>query len=611
MLSIGSLLFIIVLMIVYFLKIKRYSSSKNGFFPFMLIVTALMLLLENINFIGLYKKDTVEEIIKYSVQIETILKYIWFISIDFYFLTFGAVYDTSTVKGIFKNNKKILLLNLFTLISIVIYIILPIKFNVMDNSYYQEGLGFIWYVIYLLMILFISIIIVGKNKNKLVSQKITIILVIIFILSNSAFLQLVFPHIYIVTTGFTVVLYILYFAFENPDLFLIKELETTKKEIERSNSAKTDFLSNTTHDVRAPMNAIMGFTVDLLDNDDFNIEEAKKDVKNINDAANNLLGIVNNILDISKIESGNQTINEVDYNINTLVDDIKKMIEPRLQEEVKFIAEISGDVPQTLKGDRDKIYQILLNIISNAIKNTEIGRIKLKIKDVKMEEKVLLDISISDTGIGIKEEDYDKVFEKFSKIDGDLSDVEGTGLGLVISKKLINLLGGSITFKSHYLAGTTFYIKLEQKISTKVIEEEHNKLENTNSYLDCSSHKVLIVDDNKLNIKVAEKLLKPYNFTIKSVNNGEDCIKEVKKDEFYDMIFLDHMMPQMDGIEVLHILKGLDGYKLPPIVALTANAIAGMKEMYLNEGFDEYLSKPINTKELDKLINKYFSKEEK
>ena len=184
MLSIGSLLFIIVLMIVYFLKIKRYSSSKNGFFPFMLIVTALMLLLENINFIGLYKKDTVEEIIKYSVQIETILKYIWFISIDFYFLTFGAVYDTSTVKGIFKNNKKILLLNLFTLISIVIYIILPIKFNVMDNSYYQEGLGFIWYVIYLLMILFISIIIVGKNKNKLVSQKITIILVIIFILKT-------------------------------------------------------------------------------------------------------------------------------------------------------------------------------------------------------------------------------------------------------------------------------------------------------------------------------------------------------------------------------------------------------------------------------------------
>lgn len=611
MLSIGSLLFIIVLMVVYFLKIKRYSSSKNGFYPFMLIVTAVMILIENINFIGLYKKDVVEDLFKYSVQIETILKFVWFISIDFYFLTLGALYDTSTVKGILKNNKKILLLDLFALVSIVLYIILPIKFNIIDSSYYQEGLSFIWYVIYLLSVSFISIVIIAKNKNGLAVEKITITLIIIFILSNSAFLQLIFPHVYIVTTGFTVVLYILYFAFENPDLFLIKELETTKKEIERSNSAKTDFLSNTTHDVRAPMNAIMGFTVDLLDNEDFDIEEAKKDVKNINDAANNLLSIVNNILDISKIESGNQTINEVDYNIDSLIDDIKKMIEPRLHEEVKFITEISDDVPKTLFGDREKIYQVLLNIISNAIKFTEIGRIKLKINGVKTEDKYTLDISISDTGIGIKEEDYDKVFEKFSRIDEDVSDIEGTGLGLVISKKLINLLGGSIHFKSHYLAGTTFYIKLEQKISTKVIEEVQVKEENTTGYLDCSKYKVLIVDDNKLNIKVAEKLLKPYNFTIKSVNNGEDCIKEVKKDEFYDMIFLDHMMPQMDGIEVLHILKGLDGYKLPPIVALTANAIAGMKEMYLSEGFDEYLSKPINTKELDKLINKYFDKEEK
>ena len=223
-----------------------------------------------------------------------------------------------------------------------------------------------------------------------------------------------------------------------------------------------------------------------------------------------------------------------------------------------------------------------------------------------------LSIKVSDTGYGIKKEDFDKLFEKFSRLENATSnEIEGTGLGLVITKKYVDLMNGKIWFESEYEVGTTFYVELKQKIISETgIGEirEPIKEEKKIDKIDCSSYNVLIVDDNKLNIKVASRLLGTYKFNIDTSTTGKDCIYKVKEGKKYDMIFLDHMMPEMDGIETLHILRKLDGYSLPPIVALTANAITGMKEMYLKEGFDEYLSKPINITELDKLINKYFDK---
>ena len=367
------------------------------------------------------------------------------------------------------------------------------------------------------------------------------------------------------------------------------------------------------HEIRTPMNAIMGFSETILNDKKVNVENAKKDIEHIYIASSNLLEIMNNILDISRIETGEEKLDNKDYSIGNIVLELKSIIDARLNNpKVKFITNVDENIPSKLFGDKTKVFQILLNILSNSVKYTEVGKIELYVTADVKGNNANLHFKVSDTGFGIKEEDYDKIFEKFSRLDNATrNEIEGTGLGLVITKKLVNLLDGKIWFESQYGAGTTFYVDITQQIvdSSKLGNILTEKgITSERNYLDCSKYKVLIVDDNKLNLKVAEKILTPYKFSITTLNGGRECVDNIKEGNKYDMIFLDHMMPELDGIEVLHILEKLDSYDIPPVVALTANAITGMKEMYLNEGFDEYLAKPINISELDKIINKYFKK---
>ena len=425
--------------------------------------------------------------------------------------------------------------------------------------------------------------------------------------------QIVFPYIAFLAIGASMQMFFLYFNIENPDLFMIDELERINTDIDRSSKAKSDFLSNMSHEIRTPMNAIVGFSETLLNSTSFDEKSARSDIKNISDAGNNLLEIVNNILDISKIESGRETLELKEYSIGNVVKELSNIIESRLTDKpVKLIVDVDKRIPSKLYGDSTKLFQVLLNILTNSVKYTEVGKIRLSITGEAKGSLENLHIKISDTGYGIKQEDFDKLFEKFSRLENATqNEIEGTGLGLVITKKYVDLMGGKIWFESEYEVGTTFYVDLTQKIinSSEIGEfsEAINEIGN-DDILDCSGYKVLIVDDNKLNLRVASRLLSKYHFDIDTVETAKECIYKVKAETHYDIIFLDHMMPEMDGIETLHILRKLDGYELPPIVALTANAITGMREMYLREGFDEYLSKPINIGELDRLINKYFNK---
>ncbi len=324
-----------------------------------------------------------------------------------------------------------------------------------------------------------------------------------------------------------------------------------------------------------------------------------------------MLDIINNILDISKIESGNETLVQKEYSIGNIIIGLKNMIETRLSNRpIKFVTDVDSEIPMTMYGDSTKLFQVLLNILTNSMKYTEVGRITLAItKEIKNND-VTLKFRISDTGYGIKKEDYDKLFEKFSRLNSaTTNEIEGTGLGLVITKKYVDLLGGKIWFESDYGVGTTFYVEVPQKIVDPTpIGDIRDGIKQSDEidYLDCTGKKVLVVDDNELNLKVAKKVLEKYNFEIVTTTTGKDCVYKIKEGQHYDIIFLDHMMPEMDGIEVVHILKKLADYKIPPIVALTANAITGVREMYLREGFDEYLSKPINRSELNRIINKFF-----
>lgn len=611
MLTIGSLLFIILLFIVYFSK-QRFLSIRNKIYRYMLVIEIVLIVSEIIASLMAYYVDI--EILNLSIyRIHWFTGIIWFSLLYYYSLVFLDNLQANNLIEIMFMNKRTKIITAIFIASGILYFFVPFeRIDGLNVSYIPGAASYFVLAFCAFVVLMISFYTLKKAKQAPLRKKVSIWLMIIELLIIFI-LQLAFPNIGFSPIGAAVQMFFLYFNIENPDLKIISELETVKNEIEKSNKAKSDFLSNMSHEIRSPMNAIVGLSESLLNDPNFDLESAKADIKHISSAGNNLLDIINNILDISKIESGKETLDLREYSLGSILMELSSIIEARIADRpIKLIMEVDKNIPSKLNGDSTKLFQVLLNILTNAVKYTEVGKIKLMVMGDVKDDFVTLHFKISDTGYGIKKEDYDKLFEKFSRLDtATQNEIEGTGLGLVITKKYVDLMGGKIWFESEYEVGTTFFVDVTQKIinSKKLgsISEPQGD-DKEISYTNCTGKKALIVDDNKLNIKVATRLLGPYNFDVDTVSSGKDCIYKIKEGTNYDIIFLDHMMPEMDGIEVLHVLRKLDGYNIPPVVALTANAITGMKEMYLKEGFDEYLSKPINVSELNKLIKKYFGK---
>jgi signal transduction histidine kinase/CheY-like chemotaxis protein len=542
----------------------------------------------------------------------------WFLYI--YYLV--ALFDGNTFnsfKELFKYNLFTKALFVYAVLAGVLILIIPslstvqnIDINkiiympkkVLIISIFVIGLAFLEAIYYL----------VRNKKGNIKSEGdnsilyVAIISIIIYFVIQSLFKYVSMPQIFL-----TIFVYLIYFLNENPDLRIIKEINNSQEDIEKSNQTKTDFLSNMSYEIKMPMNLIISLCDELNNMPTYDEAEVKSCMKQVVDAGNNLLDIINNILDISKIETGRETLQEIDYRVNDLISNVINVVKQKVgAKPVKILINIDQSTSSVLHGDSSKLYQSLLNVVSNAAKYTEVGRITITLSSTRSGGNEHLLFKITDTGIGIKDEDKIKMFQKGAKLSGDIiaEDSEGSGLGLVITKQYIENMGGKIWFESQYRVGSTFYIEVEQKIvdATPLGSAVATTTETSDEKLDCSQYKVLIVDDNLLNIKVAKRLLENYKFQIESVTSGKECVDKIKEEQKYDIIFMDHMMPEMDGIETLHVLKKLDGYVLPPIVALTANAIAGMKEMYLKEGFDDYLAKPINTHELERIVNRFFKK---
>lgn len=611
MLTIGSLLFIILLFIVYFSK-QRFLSIRNKIYRYMLVVVLVLLVSEIIaTFCVSYCNSDFINLFIYRVHWSTGI--IWFALLYYYSMVFISDIKANNLFEIIKYSKASKIISVIFLIAFLIYFLIP--FERLDPSYVSYIPGAASYYVLgfcAFCVLLIAVYVFKHGKDASFRNKLSVWIMVIELAVIFA-LQVSFEQIAFSAIGAALQMFFLYFNIENPDLRIIKELETVKNDIERSNRAKSDFLSNMSHEIRSPMNAIVGFSETLLNNPNFDPKMAKSDIKHIASAGNSLLDIINNILDISKIESGKETLEKKEYMLSSIIMELTSIIEARLGDKpIKFIIEVDKNIPSKYYGDKSKLFQILLNLLTNAVKYTEVGKIKLTVNGVMENNREKLLFKVSDTGYGIKKEDYNKLFEKFSRLDNATSnEIEGTGLGLVITKKYVDLMNGKIWFESEYEVGTTFYVEIKEEVADVIPVGEITepvKSANEINRINCSSYNVLIVDDNKLNIKVAKRLLEAYKFNIDTVTSGKDCIYKIKEGKHYDIIFLDHMMPVMDGIETLHILRKLKDYDLPPIVALTANAITGMKEMYLKEGFDEYLSKPINISDLDKLINKYFDK---
>jgi len=392
----------------------------------------------------------------------------------------------------------------------------------------------------------------------------------------------------------------------------LEKMQQLKADADRANRAKTDFLARMSHEIRSPINAIMGMNEMILR------ESAEDDIKayalDARNSTDTLLSIINDLLDSAKIEAGKMEINPVEYRIGRLLKDLKNMMAVKAKEKrLALRMVVDENIPSVLMGDDVRVKQILLNLLSNAIKYTSKGGILLSVKGDIEGDSVVLHCSVKDTGMGIKAENLPHLFDAFERISvGKNRYIEGTGLGLNITSKFLKLMGSELKVESTYGEGSCFYFDLKQGIvDSKPVgnfQSEARRKEVEFKYkvrFTAPDARVLVVDDSKVNLKVFTNLLKDTQMQITTALSGRECLRLVKENK-YDLIFLDHMMPEMDGVETLHHLKkmavniSLDA----PVVMLTANASDGAKEQYIQEGFDDFLSKPINTAALEKMIYK-------
>lgn len=609
-LTLGSIFFMLLLFMVYFSQ-NNQKTIETKLYKYMIITILILLLTEVGSSTIIYYSDN--DLLKVvASRIHWFTGFVWFYLLYFYSITFISDIEVESFKKYIFLNKKTKIMTIFTIVVAVIYMFVP--FSKLDKVSYLPGPASYYVLSYCaisILCIIVHTFVYGKAINF---RKRMAIYVQATGLALVVTLQIMFPEIAFEAIGAAIQMFFLYFNIENPDIKNVYELEVVKDDIERSNKAKSDFLSNMSNEIVHPMNTIINYSEMILKEKEYNEEITKKYISEISSSGSSLLDIIDNILNISTLESSNDTLDLKEYSMVNVLKDLVSVIHTRLGEkQVEFLLDIDSNIPSRLLGDYNKIYQVLLNLLTNAVKYTDVGKIKLTIKCQNSAEGCLLMMKVSDTGCGIKKEDYDKLFVKFNRLESDQTKrVEGTGLGLAITKKYVDLMNGNISFDSEYGAGSTFYVDINQKIiNSNPIGEVADLVQTKEKIkkIDCSKYTILIVDDDELSLKVTKRILGAYNFNIETLSSGRECIYNIKAEKHYDMIFMDHMMHNLDGIETLHKIKKLDGYTIPPVVALTANAITGMREMYLNEGFDEYLPKPIRTVELNNLILKYFDKE--
>ena len=396
-------------------------------------------------------------------------------------------------------------------------------------------------------------------------------------------------------------------------------LREARDEALRANQAKSDFLANMSHEIRTPLNAILGMNEMIMREASGNL---KKYAFNVKSAGETLLSIINDILDFSKIESGKMEIVPVSYSLSSVLNDVYNMVNYKAgQKGLAFHMNVDPDIPDALIGDEVRLRQVVVNILNNAVKYTPKGSVTFTVKSQGTAENDTLELEFitQDTGIGIREEDKEKLFAKFQRLDIEKNrNIEGTGLGLAITVKLTEMMQGSISVDSIYGEGSTFTIRIPQqiekydpigdfntRIEAALREEEHYQ----ESFTAPQAH-ILVVDDNDMNLTVAESLLEKTRVHIHTATSGKECLQLIAQNH-YDIVFLDHMMPEMDGIETLQRAKTMTDIPCQhtPFIALTANAVAGVKEMFLTKGFNDYLAKPVDGKTLEHMVQKYLPPE--
>ena len=597
--TIYGLIFTTMLLITLIMK-KRKKTVRTKIYT-MLVISSMLLAISEIATIMTYIKITTNELIfeiNWKTRMTSIFIFVelmvWYLDI----LTNGERYQTLK-DTILKSKKNLFTIIIFTTLMLVYIIFGNYYLNSIDELVYISGfVGNAVLAISIITSIYLLVVALKVRKEKKnIFRCFTLIFILLMIFAP---IQILIPKISFMPFLTMFILYIIYHNVENPDIELLEEVTILKGNIDKSSNAKLDFLFNLSYDLINPMNVIVSLSDSLSNIEKLDKESVINDTTSIKYAGNTLLDSIDNILDISN-DNQEGKLNLKEYNVLELLNRMKTLAITRIgAKQIIFEMEIDDNINSKLKGDITKIQKVLMNVLTNAAKYTEIGKIRLIVTCSTEKDIQTLHIKITDTGCGIKDEDQPNIFT---------DSTETSGVGLALSKKYLDIMKGTIKVESVYGAGSSFMIDIPQQIvGTRLISEDKKEEQQIKSLeiIDCSNYKALIVDDDNLDIKVTRRLLEKYKFNIEIMNSSLECIDRIKQEEEYDIIFMDHKMPDLDGMEAMKVIKGLEGYKIPKIVVLTANAVTGAKEFYKNEGFDDYISKPIDLGELDKIIKRNF-----
>lgn len=598
-------LFFVLIISYLFFKEHTEQNKINRYFKLLLFLALAHLCFDLASIYTITHMDKVPYILNRSVH-QFAVGFILSMFVNAY-LFLSALIETELRQKIQKN---LYIYVPFAAASIGI-MFLPIYYNATEGYAYGPGI----YVIYIAILFFVALTGISMlkyrsiiSKRNMTAMKITF--VVEFIVFSLSFLM---PGLRASNFGVSIIVLTFYLIAENPDAILVQKLLEANKQADAANQAKTEFLAHMSHEIRTPINAVLGMNEMILrESKEPEIAGYAKEVKS---AAHSLLGIINDILDITKIESGKLELNPVRYKLKNLLSDIHNMIYFRAQEKgLHFQMILDEKLPRVLYGDDIRVRQILINLLTNAVKYTQSGSVTM---EVKLYDENTLFFSVNDTGMGIKTEDLDKLFIPFERIEEMQNrNIEGTGLGLNITKQLLLLHGSELTIKSEYGSGSEFSFMLKQEVidntpfQMSLRKEPSGKI--TKQYtplLELPDARILVVDDNKMNRLVMKQLLKATQAHIDEAESGFACLESTRQQR-YDLILMDHMMPEMDGIETFEKIRA-DKENLcntTPVVIVTANALVGDKEKYLNIGFNGYLSKPVNAETLEKALWKTFRK---
>ena len=610
-----------------FFASRRVNNDETKLYGYLLIA----MLFESISGIILFiTMQSEQQIINIFNGIYLSTMTIWALFFSLYMIRISEPDDKrySIIKKIFS---------ILSLITVVCTIILPRNISISDkNEFYATGPA----ILSVYMFSGVCLLIVGyyliKNIKKITDKRYIPVFVLLFSGFILMTVQSILPELFLFTPVESYIIFIMYFTIENPDVKMLRQVELAKDQAERANRAKSDFLSSMSHEIRTPLNAIVGFSEDIQSRKDTADPDIVEDADYIMEASKTLLEIVGNILDINKIESNKMEIVEVTYNFKEEIENLAKIDATRIGEKnINFKINLAPDIPYELIGDKTHIKEIVNNLLTNAIKYTEQGEIELNVKCINKDKISNLIISVRDTGRGIKAENINKLFTKFERLDIEKnSTTEGTGLGLAITKALVEMMGGKINVQSQFGQGSIFMVQIPQKISmmadpnqtveinitspqsiinepkqeesvvkTKSVQQSTQPNKSTITY---PNKKILIVDDNKLNIKVARKALQDFNFEIDECYDGQECLDKVVNGNEYDLILMDIMMPNMSGETAIAKLKEKPNFNIP-IIALTADAVAGAREKYLSEGFIDYIAKPFKKEQIKEKLDLVFN----